>query len=60
MHYVNCRYHPTKKHKFGISSPDVFFVESITIPPEEEKYCVYVSRHEWTVMHYVTRRFQRM
>jgi hypothetical protein len=37
MHYVTCRYHRMQKHKFDIRFSDVFFVESVPVPPEQEK-----------------------
>jgi hypothetical protein len=37
MHYVTRRSHCMQKHKFSVTSPDAFFVESISVPPEHEK-----------------------
>jgi hypothetical protein len=37
MHYVTHRYHRIQKHKFGVRSPNAFYVESITVPPEQEQ-----------------------
>jgi hypothetical protein len=37
MHYVTHRPHRIQKHKFNIMCPDMLFVESVTIPPEDEK-----------------------
>jgi hypothetical protein len=49
-----------QKHKFSITSPITLFVESKLVPPKHEKYCVDVSHHERTGMHYVTRSSHRM
>jgi hypothetical protein len=37
MHYVTHRYHRIQKHKFGVTSPNAYYVESITVPPEQEQ-----------------------
>jgi hypothetical protein len=37
MYYVIHRYLRVEKHKFGITCPDMLFVESIPIPSEHEK-----------------------
>jgi hypothetical protein len=34
----------------------VLFVNSVSVPPEHEKYCIDVSCPEHTRMHYVTRK----
>jgi hypothetical protein len=38
----------------------MLLVEYVLVPPEQEKYCVVVSRPGRTGMHYVTRRYHRM
>jgi hypothetical protein len=43
-----------QKHNIGVMCPGVFSVESILVPSEHKKYCVTISHHEWTGMHYVT------
>jgi hypothetical protein len=45
-----------QKHNFGVTCLGVLFVESIPVPPENEKYCIDVSRPGHTRMHYVTRK----
>jgi hypothetical protein len=37
MHYVALRSHQMQKHKFAVTYPDVPFVESVPVPPEQEK-----------------------
>jgi hypothetical protein len=37
MHFVTRRYHWMQKHKFGVRCPNAFFVESVLVPPEQEK-----------------------
>jgi hypothetical protein len=37
MHYVTSRYHQMQKHKFGITCPGAFLMESVPVPPEQEK-----------------------
>jgi hypothetical protein len=45
-----------QKHKFGITCPDVLFVESVPVPLEQEKRCIDVSRPGRTGINYVTCR----
>jgi hypothetical protein len=49
-----------QKHKFGAICPRLFFVESVPVPLEHEKYCVNISWPEFTGMHYVTCRSHQM
>jgi hypothetical protein len=49
-----------QKQKFGVMSSDTLFVESILVPPENEKWHIDVSQPEHTAMHYVTRRCHKM
>jgi hypothetical protein len=37
MHYVNRIYHWMQKHKFGVRCPSAFVMESVPVPPEQEK-----------------------
>jgi hypothetical protein len=37
MHYMTHRSHGMQKHKFGVMCPGTLFVESVTVPPEDEK-----------------------
>jgi hypothetical protein len=37
MHYVTHRYRPMQKHKFSVRCPNSFYVESVLVPPEQEK-----------------------
>jgi hypothetical protein len=37
MHCVTRRYHGMEKYKFGVRCPDMLFVESVSVPPEQEK-----------------------
>jgi hypothetical protein len=37
MHYVTHTSHRMQKHKFDITCPDALFVESVPVPPEQEK-----------------------
>jgi hypothetical protein len=37
MHYVTYRSHRIQKHKFGITCPDMLLVESVLVPPKQEK-----------------------
>jgi hypothetical protein len=60
MHYVTRRSHQMQKPKFGAMYPGLFFVESITVPPEHEKYCVNFSQPGHIGMHYVTCRSHQM
>jgi hypothetical protein len=60
MHYVTHKSHRMKKHKFGVTCPVVLFVESVPVPPEQEKYCVDISQPGRTGMHYVTHKSHRM
>jgi hypothetical protein len=60
MHYVTRRSHWIQKHKFGVTCPGALFVESVPIPPEQEKCRVEVSRPGRTTMHYMTYRSHRM
>jgi hypothetical protein len=53
MHYVTRISHCMQKQKFGVTFPDVHFVESIPGPPKHEKECVDNSWPERTGMHYV-------
>jgi hypothetical protein len=36
MHYVTHISHQMKKHMFGVTCLDVFFLESVPVPPELE------------------------
>jgi hypothetical protein len=49
-----------EKHKFDVTCPSSFFVESTLGPPEYEKWCIDVSRHGHNGMHYMTRRSYQM
>jgi hypothetical protein len=37
MNYVTHTSHRMQKHRFGKMCPDALFVESIPVPPEQEK-----------------------
>jgi hypothetical protein len=37
MHYVTRRSHRMQKHKFGVSYPDTFFMETTPGPTEHQK-----------------------
>jgi hypothetical protein len=37
MPYVSHSSHRMQKHKFGVTSPDVLFVESEPVPPQHEE-----------------------
>jgi hypothetical protein len=54
MNYVTRRSHRKKKHKFGKTCAEVLLVKSISVPPEQEIYCVDVSLPGHTRIHYVT------
>jgi hypothetical protein len=56
MHYVTHRSHRMQKQKFGVTCPDMIFVESVLVLPEPKKSCIDVSCSGCTEMHYVTRR----
>jgi hypothetical protein len=56
MHYVTHISHQMQKHKFCVTCPDVFFMETTPSSTEQEKKCVVVSWHKRTEMHYVTHR----
>jgi hypothetical protein len=49
-----------QKHKFGITCQTALFVESVPVPPDDEKYYVDVSCPGHTEIHYGTRRFHRI
>jgi hypothetical protein len=56
MHYVTCICDQMPKHKFGVTCPDTFFVESIPVPPEYDKNCITISPPGHTGINYVTHR----
>jgi hypothetical protein len=43
-----------QKHKFGATSPDVIFVEFVTLPPEHKKLCFDVSCGRQNGMKYMS------
>jgi hypothetical protein len=43
-----------QKHKFGVTCPDAYFVESVPVPPKHEKWCVDAKSPGCTRMQYVT------
>jgi hypothetical protein len=49
-----------QKQKFSVTCPDLHFLRSVLVPPEQEKGCVDVLSPRRTGMHYVTRRSRRM
>jgi hypothetical protein len=49
-----------QKYKFGGMCPDALIVESIPVPPKNEKLCIDVSHPGCSRMHYVTRMSHRM
>jgi hypothetical protein len=60
MYYVTRISHRKKKHKFGKTCAEVLLVKSISVPPEQEIYCVDVSLPGHTRIHYVTHRSRGM
>jgi hypothetical protein len=60
MHYVTRISQLMKKQMCGVTCLDALFPESILVPPEQEKYCVNVSRPGRTTANYVTHRSYRM
>jgi hypothetical protein len=60
MHYETRRSHRMQKYKFGVIVPARFFVESVPVPPEQEKKWFDVLGPRCTGMHYVTHRSHRM
>jgi hypothetical protein len=51
---------PDTKNKFGVTCLDALFLESVPVPPEQEKWCIDDSCPRHTAMHYVTHRSYRM
>jgi hypothetical protein len=47
---------PNAKHMFRITCLGALLTESVTVSHEQEKWCIDVSRSEYTAMHYVTHR----
>jgi hypothetical protein len=37
MHYVTRRSHRMQKYKFGVMCPGALFVDTVLVPPEDEK-----------------------
>jgi hypothetical protein len=37
MHYVACRSYQMQKHKFSVMYHGALFVESVSVPPEQQK-----------------------
>jgi hypothetical protein len=60
MHYVTRIAHRIKKNKFCVMCPSAHFVESLPVPPEQEKWCVDILCPVDTEKHYVTHRFHQM
>jgi hypothetical protein len=59
VYYVTHRSHQMQKHKFGVMCPGTLFVESVPVPPENEKWCINISHPKCTEMHNVTVRLYR-
>jgi hypothetical protein len=60
MRYMTFISHSMQKHKFSITGPDAFFVETVPGPLEHEKECVGISRSGYTGIHCVTHKSQWM
>jgi hypothetical protein len=60
MHYGTHGSQRMQKHNFGVTCPDMIFLESVLVPLEHEKQCVDVSHLECIEMHYKTHRSHRI
>jgi hypothetical protein len=40
MYYVTHRSHRVEKYKFGVTCPTTLLLESLLVPPEDQKKCV--------------------
>jgi hypothetical protein len=59
MHYMTHRPDRIVKHKFSVTCPDAFFMETTPSPPENETKWVDVLHLGCIEMHYVTCRSHR-
>jgi hypothetical protein len=56
MHYGARRSPRMQQHTFGVTCPNMIFLESVPVPPEHEKLFVDISHPRYTEMHYLTHR----
>jgi hypothetical protein len=56
MRYVTRKPHRMQKHKFGITSPELLFVKSVSVPPSMKNSTSTIRSPNPTGLHYVTRR----